>query len=79
LGFDGGDRGQADAQFVHPEPKKDRHCLRVTSDSSADSGKPVMLACALDGLRDKTQKAGIQGQPSERAWDARDPSRGCTG
>ena len=54
LCFDGGDRRQAHAQFVYPEPEKDRHGLRVTSDASADSNEPVMLAGAFDGLPDET-------------------------
>jgi hypothetical protein len=39
-----GDRGQADAEFVHPETDENRHGLWITSNASADAGKSLVCA-----------------------------------
>ena len=78
LRFYGRDRRQADTEFIHPKADENRHGLRIAGKAAANACKSLVFAGALNGQRDKTQQRRDSGRrPSERAWDDRDPSRGC--
>jgi hypothetical protein len=78
LSFDGGNRGQAYAKFVHPETDENGHGLRIAGDAPAHSGESVSLR-AVNCQRDEAKQPGLRASTFGASLGGRDPSQRVLG